>query len=160
MGAAGLRHYAKLAVLLAFASAAQFCFLNPQPEPPASDRATGGGATGGGAGPTGGTGGTGGGGGGPPPINPGNPDASITADAAIRDASVDASTDAGAADRTDDASDGGDEPDAVDDGADGAPREDGNDGAPDNGADTLPDDAIVSDARSADGGDAPEGAQP
>ena len=141
MGAAGLKQYARLAIFLAIAGAAQFCLLNPQPEPPPADHTRcppclaggAGGATGGGG--TAGTGGTGA----PPPINPENPDGGRGTDAATGDAASDPATDAGLPDGEDDATEGGgDEPDSADDAGD-VP---GDDDAGDAAIDHVPDGEI------------------
>jgi len=152
---------------LAFAATVQFCFLNPQPEPPADDKGTcpqcmtgsGGGRTTGGAGGTSGSGGTAGGGGTQPPINPGAdggvglPDASTATDAARSDAS----TDAGSADGEDAATEGGgDEPDALDDAQDGASGDDASDAATDGVPDVELDAMIDGDAGMPNPGEAPK----
>jgi len=159
---ARLKHHARLAVFLAFAAGAQFCFLNPQPEPPAGDRGTTTGSGSGGTTTTGGSGGGGGSGGsagGGPPINPGAdggivippvPDASradivVGGDGASLDVGADAPPDAGA--------DGdGDEP-GVDGAEDGHDAEDGQDAgetAADVDADRATDSAMdATDARDA-----------
>ena len=143
-----MQRYGTLAVLLGFAATAQFCFLNPQPEPPA-DRGTSCPActTGGSTGGSGGATTTGGGGAGGGPINPGNPDGGIII---VSDAAFDARTgsDAASADAQPDAgTDGGGDDDGSDDsdaGTDGAPDDAADDAPHDGGA---PDDVVGHDGR-------------
>jgi hypothetical protein len=161
MGRVRLKHYLRLAIFLAFAVAAQFCFLNPQPEPPAGDkRTTGAGGTGGRSGTDAGAGGTG-----LPPIEPprdgggiGISDASSAGDAARSDVGTDAPTDGGAPDGEDGATDAGDEPDVLEDANDADDADDAIDAATDAASDPGLDTAINGDTGIAEGGDARDGA--
>jgi len=149
---------ARFAAFLAFAVTVQFCFLNPQPEPPADNTScpacgtAGRGPTTGGSGGSAGAG-TGGGGGSLPPIDPGN-------DAAPRDGatgSSDAATDRGSADGADDATDGGgDEPDTDDGAQDGANGDDASDATTDVVPDVELDAMFDGDAGVADAGAEPK----